>query len=77
MKESMVYVVTSGEYSGYSIHKIFDNKESAKAYVELQNEINKELFYSRHYDIEEWELNCYTLEELREELKHFMEKRGK
>lgn len=46
-----IYIVTSGEYSDYSIDSVFTDKAKAEACVELRNRASN---YSV-YDIEEWE----------------------
>ena len=51
----IVYVVTSGSYSGYGIDSIFDSKELAQAYIDS---FKKER-YNEFNGIEEWELNPY------------------
>jgi len=54
----IVYVVTSGEYSDYSIEAVFSTKEKAEAY-----KADMEWVGSEKADIEEWEVD--TLRERR------------
>lgn len=50
-----IYIVTSGEYSDYSIDGVFDSREKAETYIAYERAHGR-----YHYDkpnIEEWELN--------------------
>lgn len=50
-----VYIVTSGDYSDYSITAVFEHKKAAEAYVKVHN--IKEHVYRDPYKIEEYPLN--------------------
>ena len=49
-EQNIVYVVTSGEYSGYSIHAVFSTKEKAEEYIAHDG------YFSDSYEIEEYVL---------------------
>lgn len=50
-EQNIVYVVTSGEYSGYSIHAVFSTKEKAEEYIAHDG------YFSDSYEIEEYVLD--------------------
>lgn len=50
-----IYAVSSGSYSDYTIHCMYDNKEAAEEDVRLRN-LNNSSRYDQA-DIEEWDLN--------------------
>lgn len=51
-----IYIVTSGDYSAYSINAVFDSQEKAQSFVDYHNQYIDT--YSQA-DIDEWELNAY------------------
>ena len=53
-----IYVITSGEYSDYSIDAIFSDEKTAKKYVE----VHTEHFWRPR--IEEWNMDEVTIEDL-------------
>lgn len=53
MRKQTVYVVTSGEYSDYSIDAIFKTRELAEGYISLKGNS-----YPGHWSIEEHTLNA-------------------
>lgn len=50
-EQNIVYVVTSGEYSDYTIHAVFSTKEKAEEYIDHGE------YFSDSYEIEEYELD--------------------
>lgn len=55
-----VYVVTTGEYSDYSIEKIFSTREKAQEYINIVSVLGKEDFN----DIQEWELDDFKVSKI-------------
>ena len=47
-EQNIVYIVTSGEYSDYSIHAVFSTREKAEEYIEHEE------YFSDSYKIEEY-----------------------
>lgn len=47
-EQNIVYIVTSGEYSDYSIHAVFSTKEKAEEYIAHNG------YFSDSYEIEEY-----------------------
>lgn len=47
-----VYIVTSGEYSGYGINRVFSTEEKAKEWIEVITSM-----YDGNYNIEPYELD--------------------
>lgn len=62
-----IFVVTSGDYSSYSIKGIFDEKAKAEEFVAHLNACGS-LFYQA--DVEEWELNQFY-DEIHQGLTYF------
>lgn len=58
---TILYVVTSGEYSDYKIESIFSTKEKAEKFCSLFPEDN----FQKH-DIEEWTLDEYSNKDKKE-----------
>jgi len=56
-----VYVITSGEYSDYTIVMICDTRESAEKAVELYD---REISHRPDYTIEEWDMNTRKSEDM-------------
>lgn len=54
-----IYVVTSGEYSDYSINAMFSTKELADQYI-AKSIAHADLNYNYGYNVEEWELDKYA-----------------
>lgn len=54
-----IYVVTSGEYSGYSINALFSTRELAEAYCAAVSESRKGSIYATP-EIEEWALDEFS-----------------
>lgn len=50
---SKVFIVTSGEYSDYSIDRVFSTEEKAKEWVDVITSM-----YGGNYDIEQYELDA-------------------
>lgn len=50
---SKVYIVTSGEYSGYGINRVFSTEEKAKEWIEVITSM-----YGGNYNIEQYELDA-------------------
>ena len=48
-----VYIVTSGEYSGYGINKVFSTEEKAKEWIKVVTSM-----YGGNYNIEQYELDA-------------------
>ena len=48
-----VYIVTSGEYSGYGINRVFSTEKKAKEWVEVITSM-----YGGNYNIEQYELDA-------------------
>jgi len=58
--KSTVYIVTSGEYSDYSIRAVFDDSECAEVFVKNYNKTNE----WSSAQVEEFDLNPISLEDL-------------
>ena len=52
-----VYIVTSGEYSGYGIDRVFSTEEKAKEWVDVITSM-----YGGNYNIEQYELDAHIPE---------------
>ncbi len=50
----IVYIVTGGEYSDYSIYCIFSNKQLAKEWISKQS---NDIYGKNDYNIEEWSMD--------------------
>ena len=50
---SKVFIVTSGEYSGYGINRVFSTEKKAKEWVEVITSM-----YGGNYNIEQYELDA-------------------
>jgi len=66
---STIYIVTSGSYSDYRIHSVFDTRDRAEKFIEYM-EKNVSGYYGDDCNIEEWEINKY-LSNIERGLKHY------
>jgi len=58
-KPKIVYLVSSGEYSDYSINGAFSSREKAQAFIEHEQKRQASARYRDSYDIEEYVLDAY------------------
>src|SRR6476646_8883862 len=62
-KPKIVYLVTSGDYSDYSINGAFSSRVKAQAFIDYERKRRESSRYRRNdYDIEEYELDSYLNE---------------
>lgn len=64
-KRKSVYIVTSGEYSGYSINCVFLSRKAAedwlapiRANLEARRILGQSIYSDDRYEIEEWEVGA-------------------
>ena len=62
-----VYVVTTGEYSDYSIHAIFSDRTVADKYCDVHNHGEDDIFGDA-YIVEEWTLDAWDTKEVARKL---------
>ena len=69
--DKIIYIVTSGNYSDYSIVGVFDSEENAKSFIESSSDTsNDERSYFDYMEIEEHDLNP-GIKQIRKGLKYY------